>query len=124
MRKFLFVTVLLLTMYSCQKEEIALHSGACSIPATVVDALGFDGCGYMIVLDDGEVLMPIITFYCGTPPRSGERINNPLYRFELRDQQRVMIDYEVPETSYYNICMSGTPVNITCIEEMGSSPSF
>ena len=56
---------------------------------------------------------------CGTPPISKEQMNDPLSNFTLEDGQSVMINYEVA-TEYGSICMKGTTVKLTCIEEVGS----
>ena len=46
-------------------------------------------------------------------------MNDPLSNFTLEDGQSVMINYEVA-TEYGSICMKGTTVKLTCIEEVGS----
>ena len=134
MKNFLFISSILLTLFSCQEDitEWAVYEGPCSIPATVIDMTGLDGCGYMIQLENGDLLEPIWRWglFCGTPPLPLEITEDPLYNFEFVDGMHVMIDYDVTKIEngmlvigdssrefYGSICMVGTPVIITCIVE-------
>lgn len=134
MKNILFVSSILLTVFSCQEDitECFVYEDPCSIPATVVDMTGLDGCGYMIKLHNGELLEPIWRWglFCGTPPLPLEIMEDPLYNFEFVDGMQVLIDYDVADIvdgmlvidnssrEYYgSICMAGTPVIITCIVE-------
>lgn len=104
-------------MYSCQEDELDLL-GSCSVIATVIDKTGLDGCGYMLELNDGEILLPIIRTYCGNGPLSKEITEDPLYNFQFYDGQLLKIDYEFSEESYYATCMAGKSVKITCITDI------
>jgi len=117
MKNILFILVLSLTMYSCQEDDPDLLD-SCSIFATVIDKSELDGCGYILKLNDGEILIPIIRYYCGTPPLPVEITEDPLYNFQFYDGQLVKIDYEFPEESYYSTCMAGKSVIITCITDI------
>ena len=85
--------------------------------ATVRDLRGLDGCGFVFELADGKRLEPFRMFYCGTPPIPQEQIQDPLINFEFVDGKQVKIGYEVMENQA-SICMVGSIVKITCIEEL------
>jgi hypothetical protein len=72
---------------------------------TVRDFTGFDGCRFLVVLEDGSKLEPI------------EILDKT---FVLRDGQKVQFDYE--EKPMASICMAGKTVVITCIRELTTSP--
>jgi PKD repeat protein len=73
----------------------------CNLTGTVKDYTGLDGCGLLIVLDNGEVLEP------------AEIIPN----FLLKDGQRVRLGY-TELTDHGSICMAGKIVRIDCIGEI------
>jgi len=119
MKKIISASLAVLVLFSCQEKELIQNSGNCEIPATVVDMSGLNGCGYMIKLDNNELLYPVWRWgWCGTPPLPEGAETDPLMNFEFRENQKVSISYELPEQEYGNICMSGTSVIITCIEEI------
>jgi PKD repeat protein len=74
---------------------------ACSLTGTVMDYTGLDGCGLLIILDNGEALQP------------AEVVPN----FVLKDGQRVRLSY-TELTDRAGICMKGKLVRIDCIEEI------
>ncbi|MBN2609975.1 MAG: PKD domain-containing protein [Bacteroidales bacterium] len=80
---------------------IELQHG-CEHTGTVKDYTGLDGCGYLIELDNGTRLEPIL-------------IDTS---FIFRDNQRVKVSY-VERYDLASICMAGTIAEITCIEEIG-----
>ena len=118
----MILIVVSLFQYGCENEMIEgcfVRENPCGTLATVVDATGLDGCGFLLHLDDGTVLEPMpAVFICGTPPIPEEFLNNALNEFELADGQRVSIAYE-PVDDMFSICMAGQMVKITCIEEVG-----
>jgi PKD repeat protein len=76
----------------------------CELTGTVMDYTGVDGCGYLIKLDNGTILEPVV-------------VDTP---FVFRDNQRVRLSYrELTEGA--SICMIGILAEITCIEETGDS---
>lgn len=87
----------------------------CTIPATVRDLTGFDGCRFVFELEDGRRLEPKLVMRCGTPIED-EKIDDPLYEFEFVDGKKVRLSYV--ETGDFSICMVGPVVKITCIEEV------
>jgi hypothetical protein len=94
---------------------------SCSIPATIRDLTGLDGCGYVFELSDGTRLGPELIIRCGTPPYNDDaRItnDNALLGFEPVDGMRVMISYE--ESESLSTCMVGPSVKITCIREIST----
>jgi hypothetical protein len=93
---------------------------ACSTKAIIRDLTGLDGCGYVLELEDGTRLEPVLpSLFCGTPPLPKEITEDPLYNFEFVDGKRVVISYQ--EAGSMSICMAGTTVKITCIQE---DPAF
>jgi hypothetical protein len=108
-----------LVLMSCQKEDSAPE---CSVPATVRDLRGLDGCGFVFELEDGTRLEPNIRFYygwCGTGMDGiQEAPEDPLSNFEFVAGKKVKIEYEIYEDAM-SICMVGPIVNVTCITEVG-----
>ena len=82
---------------SCRNEDDAL---LCDEKATLRDFSGFDGCAYVLILDNEEVL------------EIGELEFEP--DFEFSDGLRVSVTYE--EFSSSSICMIGPMVRLLCIE--------
>lgn len=72
---------------------------------TVVDYTGFDGCGYIIELENGNRLEPVEMADTG---------------FTFRDGQRVALTYT--EVNLASICMVGQTVRIESIREVGCIP--
>jgi|GEM_PF-2160127 len=76
----------------------------CSLTGTVMDYTGLDGCGLLILLDNGEVLEPV------------EIVPD----FELKNGQRVHLAYtELKDRA--SICMTGKIVRIDCIGELSTN---
>ncbi len=75
----------------------------CSLTGTVKDYTGLDGCGLLIILDNGETLEP------------AEVVPN----FVLKEGQRVRLSY-TELTDRASICMAGKIVRIDCIEELNT----
>ena len=80
------------------EEEVT----GCKTLGTVKDITGLDGCGLMIVLENGKRVDPVVI----------EDKN-----FKLRDGQRIRFTYE-QEREVMSICMNGQTVRVTCIEEV------
>ena len=79
----------------------------CELTGTVKDYTGLDGCSYIIELDIGEKIEPVL-------------IDTP---FVFRDNQRVKLSYrELTEGA--SICMVGKLAEITCIEEIPGDTIF
>ena len=95
--KIILVVFALSLFLSCRNEDDAL---LCDEKATLRDFTGFDGCAYVLVLDNEEVL------------EIGELKFEP--DFEFSDGLRVSVTYE--EFSSASICMIGSMVRLLCIE--------
>ncbi len=74
----------------------------CETIAKVQDNSGLDGCKYLIILEDGKKLEPLVIL-----DKS----------FKLRDGQNIRLTYE-PEREFMSICMAGQGVRVTCIQEI------
>jgi len=92
----LLATGLLALATSCQKAD---QAPGCGTPATVRNLTGFDGCGYVLQLDNGKRLEPHGTLW---------------QSFAKQDGARVTISYEVAPAA--SICMVGEGVELTCIQ--------
>jgi hypothetical protein len=105
-------------------DEPNPESCFCSTPATVRDLTGIDACsGFAFELEDGSTLVPVRTFYCGTPPVT-EELHDPLDGFEFVDGKKVFINYEIMESGeLVDACMAGQRARITCLSEMGMTPT-
>ena len=95
--KIVLLVFALSLFLSCRNEEDPL---LCNEKATLRDFTGFDGCAYVLVLDNEEVL------------EIGELEFEP--DFEFSDGLRVSVTYE--EFGGASICMIGPMVRLLCIE--------
>ena len=116
MKKVLLFFFLPSLFIQCDNQNM----GECSVPATVRDLTGFDGCGWVLELTNGKRLEPEFILRCGTEPQVREANEDALSTFEFRDGQKVRISYE--ETNRPSICMVGPTVKVTCIEEVDAFP--
>lgn len=83
-------------------DEVAEPVVSCKNIATVKDNSGLDGCKYLIILENGSKLEPLVM----------EDKN-----FKFRDGQKIRLTYE-QEREMMSICMAGQGVRVTCIEEI------
>ena len=95
--KIVLLVFALSLFLSCRNEDDAL---LCDEKATLREFTGFDGCAYVLVLDNEEIL------------EIGELELEP--DFEFSDGLRVSVTYE--EFSSASICMIGPMVRVLCIE--------
>lgn len=87
----------LLFSFACEEEK-----RGCDTPAMLLDYAGLDGCGFVLALEDGEVL------------EMGAFNEEPDFAF--KDSMKVNISYE-PMDNMASVCMVGPIVQITCIEK-------
>jgi hypothetical protein len=78
------------------------------------DLTELDGCGFVLELEDGSQLEPLLD-RCGTVSEPRETLDNSIQDFEWVDRKKVMIDYE--NIDMVTICMVGQTVKVTCISE-------
>lgn len=93
---------LLLSAFSCNKQEHDNPGPGCGTPATIRNFKGLDGCGYLLVLDNGKRLEPADTLWGSFPKVEGKRVT---------------ISY-APATGKVSACMTGELVNLRCIQPM------
>ena len=100
MKRFLSLLILtgFLFIISCEDKDETLD---CDIKATLRDYTGLDGCGFVLVLDNGEVL------------EMGGFDEEP--DFQFNDGMEVSISYEEMQ-GMATICMVGPVVRIMCME--------
>ena len=118
MKRIIFIVSIAL-LAGCVEDKVS-PGGLCDQEATVVDLTGLDGCGYVLQLEDGSRFEPVWKWglICGTPPIPVEILEDPLFGFQFEAGQKVRFSYELFDGG--TICMAGTPVVITCIEEISS----
>ena len=87
----------LLFLFACEDE-----TPGCDVPAVLLDYAGLDGCGFVLALEDEEVV------------EMGIFDEEPDFAFE--DSMEVNISYE-PMDNMASVCMVGPIVRITCIEK-------
>jgi PKD repeat protein len=85
----------------CDTLYVGMVVPYCSLTGTVKDYSGLDGCGLLIVLDNGEVLEPAVI----------------VPNFLLKNGQRVHLSY-TELTDLASVCMVGKIVRIDCIGEI------
>lgn len=111
--KYFFILILILigTIVSCTPTKttngedddiVEVSKSSCGTLATVQDNSGLDGCKFIIVLDDGKRLEPLVM---------------EDKDFQFKDNQRIRLNYE-QELEIMSICMGGMGVKVTCIEEV------
>jgi hypothetical protein len=96
-RNFAVIFILFFSL-NCGDEETA-----CDIKATLRDYAGLDGCGFVLVLEEGGVL------------EMGAFDEEP--DFSFNDGMKVRISYE-EMSNMASICMVGPIVRITCMEKI------
>ena len=89
----------LLTGQTC-KQKNGGQNADCKIIGTIQDFQGLDGCGFMIVLENGEKLQPV---------------KYTTDNFDIKDGQKIKFNFE-EVTNQIGICMAGKMVEVTCIE--------
>lgn len=105
----ILTSCLLLTLFSCKtnKDAATISTANCKTLATVKDFSGLDGCSLMIVLDNGQKLLPA-------------KINDET--FVLKDGQQIKLDYKKIEDAM-SVCMAeNASIEITCIELISGIP--
>lgn len=103
--------VVLGSMTSCSDNAGLPEDNNCGTKATVKNLTGLDGCGYVLELENGQKLEPILDAPSATPSIKG---------VSLRDGMRVTIAYRVLEDRV-SICMVGKVVEITCLKQEDQS---
>ena len=96
--KRLWLISLALLVFSCEDKEETLD---CDIKATLRDYAGLDGCGFVLVLENGGVL------------EMGDFDEEPDFKF--KDGLKVNISFEEMR-DMASICMVGPIVRIMCMK--------
>lgn len=103
--KLLLIWFCLISVLSCKTKKDVPDNGQinCKTTATVKDFSGLDGCKFLIVLENGDKLLPAKMIDENFAFKDGQKI-----RFDYKELQDVM-----------SICMAEKlAVEITCIEEI------
>jgi len=104
MKQITLISILALLL-SCKTKSVI--APACDTFGTAKDYSRLDGCGFLIELENGDLLNPV----------------KGLGAFELKDQQALSFSYKkMPDMM--SVCMrEKTAVEITCIQEAGRGGS-
>ena len=86
---------------TCIKSDGDNQQGDCNTLGTVKDYSHLDGCGLIIITDDGKKLNPVGTH---------------LMDLDLNDGDRVKFDYR--RSMAFTACMVGDAVYLNCIEKL------
>ena len=98
--------VCLVFFLSCKTKPEASENqqSECKTSATVKDFTGLDGCTFLIILENGDKLLPA-------------KLNDESFTF--RDGQKIRFDYKEMKDAM-SICMTEKMIiEVTCIEEIG-----
>lgn len=106
-----------LALLSACEQEIQEAAPVETVPATLKDLTGLDGCGWVFELQDGSKLEFVTPFFCGTPPLPETTYENPFENFEFVEGKQVRIAYEELE-AMGSICMVGKVVRITKLQAL------
>jgi hypothetical protein len=99
--RFLSILIGVVILSGCQSLPQAWK---CNTPATVVDHSGLDGCGLLLQLIDGSLLLPM---------NADE--------FDLKAGEQVRISYQ--QTEAMSICMKEDQiVKLTCLQPVRPTP--
>jgi hypothetical protein len=114
MKSIVIAGVLLAGLFKCGgQEKVAEYVPVgCNTTVSVVDFTGLDGCGLMLVLEDGSRLIPERRVYIQAPKIE----DDPIYYHELVAGQKLRIAYK--ETDMTTVCMAGKSVFVTCITKI------
>ncbi len=125
MKRIVFVAMVVTIFVGCEEANVEGRKKRtdCTIPATIVDLSGLDGCGYVFELENGERLEPRIIFECYGPNGGGDPgLIDPLIDYEFVHGKKVLIEYTVIPNGV-GTCQAGTAVRITCLTEGPPSSS-
>jgi hypothetical protein len=95
------------SLTGCSEQAATPESPACQTKATVKDLRGLDGCSYVLVLESGEKLEPLLDAGQPSPTIKG---------IVLRDGMHVTLSYQ-ERNDYGSICMVGKIVEVTCFSQ-------
>jgi len=95
---------------ACSSQDDPTDTTGCGTTATVKDLTGLDGCGYVLELENGKKLEPLLDSAAAEPSIAG---------VALRNGMRVTIAYrELNDRA--SICMAGKAVEVTCFRQADS----
>ena len=109
--KVLFGFLLSVGLLTCGDDSsLDKVSPTCDYRATVLSPL--DGCGMLLQLEDGRLLMPLRLTYVQAPTPE----DDPIYHYELRPGEKLIVGYREVEQHDVTACMAGEFVAfVTCI---------
>jgi len=106
LQNILLIAIILFS-FACQTNKSSVATESCQTVATVKDFTGLDGCGLLILLENGDKLLPA-------------KVNDK--NFTLRDGQKIRFDYKELE-NMASVCMAEkAAIEITCIELLDGKP--
>lgn len=122
MKKILISIAVATIFLGCEKNDVDPEEPKkeCTIPATIVDLRGLDGCGYAFELANGERLEPLFILECPFPGYKASE--DPLNGYEFVAGRKVLIEYTVMENAV-TACQVGKAVRINCISNAIGVPA-
>ena len=118
MRKIIPIILLVFSTAIGACEEDGCPKGKCDNKGTLRDFTALEGCGWVIVGDNGIFYKTVSKWgWCGTGLTEEDLMSDPLYKFEWIDGKRVSFSFD-KKSSEKTDCMSGKSVVITCISEI------
>jgi hypothetical protein len=116
MKKIAFVVLIVTFFVSCEERNIDPEKKTrtdCTIPATIINLNGLDGCGFVFRLEDGDILQSYSYVSCSA--ENVMTLVDPLKDFDMVDGKRVLIEYDSVNAA--SACQAGQMVLITCITD-------
>ncbi len=122
MKKILILIAATTIFLGCEKNDVDPEEPKkeCTIPATIVDLRGLDGCGYAFELANGERLEPMFIWECPFPGYTVPE--DPIKGYEFVAGRKVLIEYTVMENAV-TACQAGKAVRIDCISNAIDVPA-
>lgn len=99
---------------SCELIHADSLEAECKVPATVRDITGLDGCSFVLELNNGERLIPLMETSFAEPQSITVKVNGNFHTF--MEGQKVLINYVADNRP--NICMAGQSIIISCIKQL------
>jgi len=90
-------------------DTVVCPAPECNLEATVVDYSEMGGCGLLLELKNGKLLIPLRLTYVRMPTPE----EDPIYHYDLTAGEKVYISYNPQQAA--SACMMGDVVFITCI---------
>lgn len=116
MKKIAFIVLITTFFVACEDSKVDPEKKTrtdCTIPATIVNLNGLDGCGFVFRLENGDLLESHTYVSCSADAIM--TIVDPLKDFEMVHGKKVLIEYD--SVHAFSACQAGQLVRINCITD-------